>query len=104
VGDQISWGEVGVTYSTYRGDEKYIWNFIWKCVGMESENSWEDKWILVKNSMRMWAGFSCLSIVNTVIKLWVCKRQEISLYLWFPYRCVISNSGVMHCPTQHVEC
>jgi hypothetical protein len=27
-----------------------------------------------------------------------------SLYLCFPYRCVISNSGVIHCPTQHVEC
>jgi len=41
-----------------------------KCVGLESENRWEDKWILVKYSVRMWAGFSCLSIVNTVIKLW----------------------------------
>jgi hypothetical protein len=30
--------------------------------------------------------------------------NTIILYLWFPYRCVISNSGVIYCPTQHVEC
>ena len=42
-----------------------------KCVGMESENRYEDKWILVKYSVRMCTGFSCLNILNIVIKLWV---------------------------------
>jgi hypothetical protein len=33
-----------------------------------------------------------------------CHQRRGILYLWFPYRCVISNSGVIHCPTQHIEC
>jgi hypothetical protein len=30
--------------------------------------------------------------------------ELITLYLWFPYRFVISNSGVIYCLTQHVAC
>jgi hypothetical protein len=32
------------------------------------------------------------------------RARECILYFWFPYRCVISNSAVIHCPAQHVEC
>lgn len=68
-----------MTYSTYRRGEKYLYRVLFgKCVGMESENRCEDKWILVKFSVRMWTGFSCLSIVNTVINCGFYERQEIS--------------------------
>ena len=54
-------GEVRDTYRILFG----------KCVRMESENSWEDKWIFSKYSVRMWTGFIYLSTVHTLIKLWV---------------------------------
>jgi hypothetical protein len=31
-------------------------------------------------------------------------RSEMAIYLWFTYHCVISNSEIIHCPTQDVEC
>jgi hypothetical protein len=53
-------------------------------------------------------------LCQTFPHLWKAKLKEgvffdpdirtlMFLYLWFPYRCVISIKGVIYCLTQHVD-
>jgi hypothetical protein len=104
----------------------YIWSFNVKKMAQTSINYGDDEWTgfvgvgLVSAffyTAQKWAVWSTLGRDPAAPKVNVRRQQkncltihlgtddgQIILYLWFPYRCVISNSGVIHCPTQHVEC